>query len=127
MWRTGWGLSCGAGRDTTVWSRKAGGGAAAWWHPPAVPKNETVILVIYGYFWLFFIPIFIVTYCFTIVCDNFLACKTGGIGSGSLRHKNSAKTGGALGTVEQASGQSLFLFFIVTYGLFPPACSVVYG
>ena len=52
-------------------------GAAAWASGTS-RKNETVILVIYGYFWLFFIQIFIVTYCFTIVCVNFLSCTPGG-------------------------------------------------
>jgi hypothetical protein len=51
-------------RDATVWSRGAGGGAPK--HvirqvrrlggTPYAQKNETVILVIYGYLWLFFTP-----------------------------------------------------------------------
>ena len=38
-----------------------------------VPKNETVILVIYGCFWLFFTQIFVTTHWITSICVNI--CK----------------------------------------------------
>jgi hypothetical protein len=42
-----------------------------WAAPTNAPKNETVILVIYGYFWLFFIQIFAVTHCIKTICVSF--------------------------------------------------------
>jgi hypothetical protein len=59
--------------------RGAGGGAhphggdqvRRWGAPTYAQKNETVILVIYGYFWLFLYQIFVVTHCIKTACVNF--------------------------------------------------------
>jgi hypothetical protein len=54
----GWSAEREAVRTHTV-SVRCGGWAA----PLSTQKSETVILVIYGYFWLFLSNIFVLTHC----------------------------------------------------------------
>ena len=49
-------------------------------HPRTLRKSETVILVIYGCFWLILSTKFVVTDCRKTICVSFLACMPGGPG-----------------------------------------------
>jgi hypothetical protein len=75
IWRTGCGFAGGAGGGAHPYGvdqvRRPGGTP---WTPQ---KNETVILVIFGYFWLFLSPIFVVTNCRKTTCVDFAACTPG--------------------------------------------------
>ena len=93
---------CGQSCGMRWQSSKAGGGAPAHGGdqvrrldaPAHLQKNETVILVVYGCFWLFFNQIFTVTHCIRVICVTFLPCKPGGPGFWGLRCKKSANSFG---------------------------------
>jgi hypothetical protein len=72
------------------------------WEGPRTPKkNETVILVIYGCFWLFFITIFNVTHCVITISANIWPCKPGGPGFRGLRYEKLAKNIGVHGCLSR--------------------------
>jgi hypothetical protein len=58
-----------------AWS-KIGASAAAGRPSGRPQKNETVILVIYGCFWLFLVKIFNITNCIKTGCVGFVALQT---------------------------------------------------
>ena len=79
-------------------------GAAAGRHLLTPPKNETVILVIYGCFWLFLIQIFDVTHWFKEVCVNFWPGTPRGPGFRGRRCKKCTNNFGMNGPGEAIAG-----------------------